>query len=77
MNDMLQKSKLAPELVIEREISYPPEQVFKAWTDQEALRLWMGPARFALQMPPWMPALVGPMSFPCAVLTAWSPPRGA
>src|SRR5262249_1119478 len=45
MNDMLQKSKLAPELVIEREIAYPQEQVFKAWTDQEALRMWMGPGK--------------------------------
>lgn len=45
MNDMLQKSKLAPELIIEREIAYPPEQVFKAWTDQEALRMWMGPGK--------------------------------
>ena len=36
MNDMLQKSKLAPELVIEREVAYPPEQVFKSWTDQAA-----------------------------------------
>jgi hypothetical protein len=45
MNDMLQKSKLAPEIVIEREISYPPEQVFKAWTDQEALRMWMRPGK--------------------------------
>jgi uncharacterized protein YndB with AHSA1/START domain len=45
MNDMLQKSKLGPELIIERELSYPPEQVSKAWTDQEALRLWMGPGK--------------------------------
>ena len=45
MNDVLQKSKLTPEIVIEREISYPPEQVFKAWTDQDALRMWMGPGK--------------------------------
>jgi uncharacterized protein YndB with AHSA1/START domain len=45
MNEVLQKSKLAPELVIEREIAYPPEQVFKAWTDQDALKTWMGPGK--------------------------------
>jgi uncharacterized protein YndB with AHSA1/START domain len=45
MNEMPQKSKLAPEVVIEREVPYPPEQVFKAWTDQDALRIWMGPGK--------------------------------
>ena len=45
MNEMPQKSKLAPEIVIEREVPYPPEQVFKAWTDQDALRIWMGPGK--------------------------------
>src|SRR5512135_1601803 len=28
-----------------REVPYPPEQVFKAWTDQDALRIWMGPGK--------------------------------
>ena len=45
MNEMPQKSKLAPEVVIERDIAYPPEQVFAAWTSQDALRLWMGPGK--------------------------------
>lgn len=45
MNEMPQKSKLAPEVVVEREVPYPPEQVFKAWTDQDALRKWMGPGK--------------------------------
>jgi uncharacterized protein YndB with AHSA1/START domain len=46
MNDVLQKSKLvAPEVTLERGVPYPPEQVFKAWTDQEALRQWMGPGK--------------------------------
>jgi uncharacterized protein YndB with AHSA1/START domain len=45
MNEMPQKSKLAPDLVVEREVPYPPEQVFKAWTDQAALRVWMGPGK--------------------------------
>ncbi len=45
MNEMPQKSKLAPELVVEREVSYPPEQVFAAWTNQDALRAWMGPGK--------------------------------
>jgi len=46
MNDVLQKSNLvAPEVTLEREIPYPPEQVFKAWTDQPALRQWMGPGK--------------------------------
>jgi len=33
----------ALELTMEREFAHPPEAVFKAWTDQEALRQWMGP----------------------------------
>lgn len=32
-----------PELTIEREFPHPPAAVFAAWTDQEALRQWMGP----------------------------------
>ena len=38
MNDMLQKSKLR----LNSSSSGRSEQVFKAWTDQEALRTWMG-----------------------------------
>jgi len=37
----------APELVLEREFAHPVEAVFKAWTDQDALRQWMGPAGFS------------------------------
>jgi uncharacterized protein YndB with AHSA1/START domain len=46
MNDVQQKSKpIASEITLERNVPYPPEQVFKAWTDQEALRQWMGPGK--------------------------------
>ena len=31
------------ELTIEREFAHPPEAVFAAWTDEAALRRWMGP----------------------------------
>lgn len=31
------------ELTIERELKHPPEAVFAAWTNSEALRKWMGP----------------------------------
>ena len=31
------------ELTIEREFAHPPEAVFAAWTDEAALRKWMGP----------------------------------
>ncbi len=31
------------ELTIEREFAHPPEAVFAAWTDERALRKWMGP----------------------------------
>lgn len=33
----------AIELTMEREFTHPPEAVFRAWTEQEALRKWMGP----------------------------------
>ena len=36
----------ALELILEREFAHPVEAVFKAWTDQEALRHWMGPSGF-------------------------------
>ena len=42
MSDAAMKSE-ALELTMEREFSHPPEAVFKAWTDQQALRQWMGP----------------------------------
>jgi uncharacterized protein YndB with AHSA1/START domain len=47
MNDAVaQKSRTAaPELTLERNLHYPPEEVFKAWTDQAALRQWMGPGK--------------------------------
>ncbi|MDA7946567.1 MAG: SRPBCC domain-containing protein [Hyphomicrobiaceae bacterium] len=31
------------QLTIEREFAHPPEAVFAAWTDEKALRRWMGP----------------------------------
>lgn len=33
----------APVLTIEREFAHSPDKVFAAWTDQNALRQWMGP----------------------------------
>ena len=33
----------APTLTLEREFKEPPEVVFRAWTETEALRQWMGP----------------------------------
>lgn len=42
MSDAAVKSD-APELTMEREFAHPPEAVFKAWTEQDALRQWMGP----------------------------------
>jgi uncharacterized protein YndB with AHSA1/START domain len=30
-------------LTMEREFSHPPEAVFRAWTETDALRAWMGP----------------------------------
>lgn len=33
------------ELTVEREFAHPPEAVFAAWTDQHALRQWMGPGK--------------------------------
>lgn len=70
MNDMLQKSKLAPELVIEREIAYPQEQVFKAWTDQEALRMWMGPGKICAPNATMDARVGGPTFSPCTARTA-------
>jgi uncharacterized protein YndB with AHSA1/START domain len=31
------------ELTLEREFPHPPEAVFRAWTETDALRAWMGP----------------------------------
>lgn len=36
----------APDLILEREFAQPVEAVFRAWTDQDALRQWMGPTGF-------------------------------
>lgn len=33
----------APVLTIERDFAHAPDKVFAAWTDQAALRQWMGP----------------------------------
>ncbi len=35
-----------PPLILERDFPYPPEAVFEAWTQTEALRQWMGPAGY-------------------------------
>ena len=72
MNEMPQKSKLAPEIVIEREVPYPPEQVFKAWTDQDALRIWMGPGKVSAPDATMMPASAELTSSPCGDRTAMS-----
>ncbi len=42
MSDAATKSA-APVLTMEREFTHPPEIVFRAWTEQDALRKWMGP----------------------------------
>ena len=42
MSDAAVKSE-APELTMEREFAHPPEAVFRAWTERDALRKWMGP----------------------------------
>ncbi len=31
------------ELTMERDFAHPPEAVFRAWTESDALRQWMGP----------------------------------
>ena len=36
----------APELVLERVFAHPVEAVFEAWTDQNAMRQWIGPTGF-------------------------------
>lgn len=46
MSNAAMKSQ-ALELTMEREFAHPPEAVFKAWTDQEALRQWMGPGEIS------------------------------
>ncbi len=33
----------APVLTLEREFAHPPDAVFRAWTDADALARWMGP----------------------------------
>ena len=30
-------------LTMEREFTHPPKEVFQAWTQEDALRKWMGP----------------------------------
>ncbi len=37
----------APELILERDLNYPVEMVFKAWTDAAALSKWIGPVGFS------------------------------
>ena len=42
MSDVAQQLD-ASELRMEREFAHPPKAVFRAWTDTQALRQWMGP----------------------------------
>ncbi len=42
MSDAVAKSDEI-ELTMEREFAHPPEAVFRAWTENDALRKWMGP----------------------------------
>ena len=43
MSSVAEIETSAPELTIEREFAHPPEAVFRAWTQSEALCQWMGP----------------------------------
>ena len=80
MNDVLQKSKLvAPEVTLERDVPYPPEQVFKAWDRPGSTPPMDGPRQDlrAECARPWMPASAVLTSSPCSVPTAPSPPCAA
>ncbi len=41
-----QAAEAAQELVLDRHFRHPPEAVFRAWTETDALRQWMGPTGF-------------------------------
>lgn len=43
MNDAVTGETKTLELTLEREFTHPVAAVFKAWTDTQALRQWMGP----------------------------------
>ena len=43
MSDAAEVKPEAPELTLEREFAHPPEAVFRAWTETDALKQWMGP----------------------------------
>jgi uncharacterized protein YndB with AHSA1/START domain len=54
----------APELILEREFAHPVEAVFKAWTDVDALRQWMGPTGFTASDAEFEPRLGGAYVMP-------------
>jgi uncharacterized protein YndB with AHSA1/START domain len=39
----MEQAKLAPSLNLARRYPVPPEKVWRAWTDAEALKRWFGP----------------------------------
>ncbi len=43
MSDVATRDTKILDLTIEREFAHPPEAVFSAWTQEDALRVWMGP----------------------------------
>ncbi len=43
MSDVAAQQEEILELTMEREFAHPPEAVFEAWTNTQALRRWMGP----------------------------------
>lgn len=43
MSDAVARDAGILELTLERDFAHPVEAVFKAWTQQDALRQWMGP----------------------------------
>ena len=43
MSDAVAKEPEILELTMEREFAHPPEAVYRAWTETDALRQWMGP----------------------------------
>ena len=44
---VMEAAGAAPTLTLERHFKAPPEAVFRAWTQSEALRHWMGPTGFS------------------------------
>lgn len=52
------------ELIIEREFAHPPEAVFAAWTNEAALRRWMGPGEVKTPQAKMEPREGGTYVFP-------------